>query len=345
VRKTGSASKPSPIQKYNYERSTYRWLMARHTDEFASRGITSKTLESASRARQAFHRSGWMGACSLIRVDNAGRYERTSLFETLIKRGLNHGTKFDIKTLTCEEQKNIGIGFDPNSNKYTIVQFMNFPVEDESTPPVNYSLDEPIIEKISPSSDNSSTFPKDLPKFKVAVTGGRKRKNSAEQINGPITKARNNSSAVNFGLDAPLNVIKNHVARLIADDIDETTICRISRIKKGSNKVHLVLELESQTGQSKESNLPEQKTSHSLDDFPVSQRPRIITTISGAHNNNSHHHHSKSIRTENPTSAESNFSTCDFDNVGFLPWENNESNESFFNSLELGINYLDANLF
>jgi hypothetical protein len=108
--------------QYNYERSTYRWLMARDQQHFSQRGVSTKTLESASRARQAFYLSGWKGAKLLINNEES-RFERTPFFETLIKRGLQQSTSFIIESLTAAEQKQLGIQFDSAAGTHFLTQF------------------------------------------------------------------------------------------------------------------------------------------------------------------------------------------------------------------------------
>ncbi|KAG5184854.1 hypothetical protein JKP88DRAFT_208094 [Tribonema minus] len=92
----------TPIKKYNYERSAYRWLLARHPKQFEARGVTTTVLERAPAARKAFWTCGWPGAQLLIRCVE-GRYERTVFFDTIIARGLQLSTRFAYPHLTPAE--------------------------------------------------------------------------------------------------------------------------------------------------------------------------------------------------------------------------------------------------
>jgi hypothetical protein len=96
--------------------------MARDPQHFSQRGVSTKTLESASRARQAFYLSGWKGAKILINNEES-RFERTPFFETLIKRGLQQSTSFIIESLTAAEQKLLGIQFDAAAGTHFLTQF------------------------------------------------------------------------------------------------------------------------------------------------------------------------------------------------------------------------------
>jgi hypothetical protein len=96
--------------------------MARDQQHFSQRGVSTKTLESASRARQAFYLSGWKGAKILINNEES-RFERTPFFETLIKRGLQQSTSFIIESLTAAEQKQLGIQFDSAAGTHFLTQF------------------------------------------------------------------------------------------------------------------------------------------------------------------------------------------------------------------------------
>ena len=81
--------------------------MARHPAVFAEKGLTTKTLESASRARQAFFESGWRGASALIKSDGM-RYERSALFDAVIRRGVQISTSFMPDILSAQEQQQLG---------------------------------------------------------------------------------------------------------------------------------------------------------------------------------------------------------------------------------------------
>jgi hypothetical protein len=98
----------TPIKKYNYERSAYRWLLARHPKEFEAEGITSITLERAPAARKALYQCEWPGARLLIRCVE-GRFERTSFFDNLINRGLQSCTRFAYGHLTAQEREALGV--------------------------------------------------------------------------------------------------------------------------------------------------------------------------------------------------------------------------------------------
>eukprot|EP00611_Tribonema_gayanum_P019727 TRINITY_DN3471_c0_g1_i1.p1 TRINITY_DN3471_c0_g1~~TRINITY_DN3471_c0_g1_i1.p1 ORF type:complete len:426 (-),score=124.11 TRINITY_DN3471_c0_g1_i1:125-1348(-) len=150
--------------------------MARHADIFARCGITTKTLESASRARQAFHQSGWEGARMLIRADSQGRHERTPLFETIIKRGLSKGTRFDIDTISAREQATLGITFDSSLDKYVLSQFTNGFDESTLPPPPSTSPvlaaprpTRPSLPEVPPSPVPSSPSPQMVDSFQLGV--------------------------------------------------------------------------------------------------------------------------------------------------------------------------------
>ncbi|CAM9091379.1 unnamed protein product, partial [Ectocarpus sp. 4 AP-2014] len=108
-----------PIKKYNYERSLYRWLMSRHPEPFEKHGITTKTLERAPLARQAFYRSGWLGAKALVQKSEDNKFERTDFFDQIIERGLGHGdTRFSVEHVNSDEQSKLGITLDSSTGKY-----------------------------------------------------------------------------------------------------------------------------------------------------------------------------------------------------------------------------------
>ncbi|CAM9380982.1 unnamed protein product [Discosporangium mesarthrocarpum] len=102
------SAKPTPVQKYNYERSCYRWLVTRHPAQFERMEFTAKILESASKARKAFYGSDWAEAKVLIRAVD-GKYERTPFFDRIIKRGLCVSTRFDASVLKSEEVAALGM--------------------------------------------------------------------------------------------------------------------------------------------------------------------------------------------------------------------------------------------
>ncbi|CAN0045068.1 unnamed protein product, partial [Ectocarpus sp. 6 AP-2014] len=108
-----------PIKKYNYERSLYRWLMSRHPEPFEKHGITTKTLERAPLAREAFYRSGWPGAKALVQNNEDNKFERTDFFDQIIERGLGHGdTRFSVEHVKSDEQSKLGITLDSATGKY-----------------------------------------------------------------------------------------------------------------------------------------------------------------------------------------------------------------------------------
>ncbi|CAM9220555.1 unnamed protein product [Choristocarpus tenellus] len=102
------SAKPTPVQKYNYERSCYRWLVTRHPAQFERMEFTAKILESASKARKAFYESDWPQSKILIRATD-GKYERTPFFDNIIKRGLRESTRFDASVLKEDEVEALGM--------------------------------------------------------------------------------------------------------------------------------------------------------------------------------------------------------------------------------------------
>ncbi|KAG5189525.1 hypothetical protein JKP88DRAFT_286631 [Tribonema minus] len=107
----------TPIKRYNYERSAYRWLLQRHPRQFEKEGLTSTALERAPVARKALFHTSWSGSKKLVRCVE-GRYERTVFFDTFIKRGLGFGTRFAIEHLTPQERQILGICEDPTGKVY-----------------------------------------------------------------------------------------------------------------------------------------------------------------------------------------------------------------------------------
>ncbi|CAM9168998.1 unnamed protein product [Discosporangium mesarthrocarpum] len=113
----------TPIKKYNYERSLFRWVMARHPEPFEKQGITTRTLERAPRAREAFYTSDWRGARSLVRITKDKKFERTPLLDGIIDRGLQGGTRFRIDHITAEEKTKLGIYQDSLTGKYFLESY------------------------------------------------------------------------------------------------------------------------------------------------------------------------------------------------------------------------------
>jgi hypothetical protein len=107
----------TPIRRYNYERSAYRWLLARHPKQFEKEGLNSAALERAPAARKALFHCTWSGAKKLVRCVE-GRFERTFFFDTFINRGLLTGTRFAVEHLNHQEKEALGICEDPASGKY-----------------------------------------------------------------------------------------------------------------------------------------------------------------------------------------------------------------------------------
>ncbi|CAN0242001.1 unnamed protein product, partial [Ectocarpus sp. 12 AP-2014] len=70
----------TPVMKWNFERSCYRWLVTRHPAQFERLDFTAQILQSASRARKAFYECGWAEAKVLIRPSD-GKFERTPFFD------------------------------------------------------------------------------------------------------------------------------------------------------------------------------------------------------------------------------------------------------------------------
>eukprot|EP00903_Cladosiphon_okamuranus_P013301 g12398.t1 len=108
----------APIKKYNYERSLFRWVMSRHPEPFEAHGISTKTLERAPLAREAFYTSNWPGAKVLVHCNHDNKYERTAFFDAIIERGLRDGTRFNVDHVTSDERSKLGITMDRVSGKY-----------------------------------------------------------------------------------------------------------------------------------------------------------------------------------------------------------------------------------
>ncbi|CAM9262995.1 unnamed protein product, partial [Ectocarpus fasciculatus] len=116
---TNMPSSHAPIKKYNYERSLFRWLMSRHPEPFEKHGITTKTLERAPLAREAFYRSGWPGAKALVQNNEDNKFERTDFFDQIIERGLGDGdTRFNVEHVKSDERSKLGITLDSATGKY-----------------------------------------------------------------------------------------------------------------------------------------------------------------------------------------------------------------------------------
>ncbi|CAN0017808.1 unnamed protein product, partial [Scytosiphon promiscuus] len=98
----------TPVMKWNFERSCYRWLVTRHPAQFERLDFTAQILQSASRARKAFYECGWAEAKVLIRPSD-GKFERTPFFDAIIRRGLRNSTRFDASTLTEDEIEALGM--------------------------------------------------------------------------------------------------------------------------------------------------------------------------------------------------------------------------------------------
>ncbi|CAB1101227.1 unnamed protein product [Ectocarpus sp. CCAP 1310/34] len=98
----------TPVMKWNFERSCYRWLVTRHPAQFERLDFTAQILQSASRARKAFYECGWAEAKVLIRPSD-GKFERTPFFDAIIRRGLRNSTRFDAATLTEDEIEALGM--------------------------------------------------------------------------------------------------------------------------------------------------------------------------------------------------------------------------------------------
>lgn len=113
----------APIKKYNYERSLFRWVMSRHPEPFEKHGITTRTLERAPLAREAFYTSDWPGARTLVQSTDESKYERTAFFHTIIERGLRGGTRFCIDHITHDERAKLGIALDRTSGKYYLATY------------------------------------------------------------------------------------------------------------------------------------------------------------------------------------------------------------------------------
>lgn len=112
----------TPIKKYNYERSAYRWIIARHPQEFEAVGITPIILERAPAARKALYNCSWPGAQKLIMCMD-GRFERTQFFDALIGRGLQACTRFGYHHLTEEERDALGIREHALTKKHYLEHF------------------------------------------------------------------------------------------------------------------------------------------------------------------------------------------------------------------------------
>ncbi|CAM9208670.1 unnamed protein product, partial [Sphacelaria rigidula] len=116
-------SSHAPIKKYNYERSLFRWVMSRHCEEFEKHGVTTRTLERAPLAREAFYTSDWPGARALVQSNDESKYERTPFFDAIIERGLRGGTRFSIDHVTHDERAKLGIALDRASGKYYLAAY------------------------------------------------------------------------------------------------------------------------------------------------------------------------------------------------------------------------------
>ncbi|CAM9538501.1 unnamed protein product [Choristocarpus tenellus] len=127
----------TPIKKYNYERSLFRWVMARHPEPFEKQGITTRTLERAPRAREAFYTSDWSGARSLVRITAEKKFERTPLLDGIIDRGLQGCTRFRIDHITDEERAKLGIYQDSVTGKYFLESYG--PQDGRSRRPLRHS--------------------------------------------------------------------------------------------------------------------------------------------------------------------------------------------------------------
>ncbi|CAM9358613.1 unnamed protein product, partial [Ectocarpus sp. 12 AP-2014] len=93
--------------------------MSRHPEPFEKHGITTKTLERAPLAREAFYRSGWLGAKVLVQNNEDNKFERTDFFDQIIERGLGHGdTRFSVEHVKSDEQSKLGITLDSATGKY-----------------------------------------------------------------------------------------------------------------------------------------------------------------------------------------------------------------------------------
>ncbi|CAM9782603.1 unnamed protein product [Pylaiella littoralis] len=116
-------SSHTPIKKYNYERSLFRWVVSRHPEPFEKHGITTKTLERAPLAREAFYTSDWPGAQALVHCNSEYKYERTPFFDRIIERGLRDGTRFNVDHVTSDEKCSLGITMDRATGKYYLHAF------------------------------------------------------------------------------------------------------------------------------------------------------------------------------------------------------------------------------
>ncbi|CAM9770914.1 unnamed protein product [Ectocarpus fasciculatus] len=97
--------------------------MSRHPEQFEEHGITTKTLERAPLAREAFYTSGWSGAQALVQKteDNKARraFQRTGVFDQIIERGLGGGdTRFSVEHLEMDERSALGIAQDSATGRY-----------------------------------------------------------------------------------------------------------------------------------------------------------------------------------------------------------------------------------
>ncbi|CAM9214561.1 unnamed protein product, partial [Hapterophycus canaliculatus] len=97
--------------------------MSRHPEPFEKRGITTKILERAPLAREAFYRSDWPGARALVQSNDESKYERTAFFDTIIERGLRDGTRFSVEHVTSDERSKLGITMDRATGKYYLHAF------------------------------------------------------------------------------------------------------------------------------------------------------------------------------------------------------------------------------
>lgn len=59
-------------------RSLFRWVVSRHPEPFEKHGITTKTLERAPLAREAFYTSDWPGARSLVHCNSEFKVRTTT---------------------------------------------------------------------------------------------------------------------------------------------------------------------------------------------------------------------------------------------------------------------------